>query len=473
MLFNSAPFAVFFPVVTLAYFSLHGRPRQVWLLLASALFYAYLIPKYLAVLYALIVVDYSAGILIAGATGSRRRAYLGLSLAANLAGLSLFKYLGFASRTAESLSRALGLQLPLPMLELALPIGLSFHTFQSMAYTIEVYRGRVPAERDFIRYALYVSFYPQLVAGPIERPQGLLAQLHCRQAFRYVEAARGLRLMAVGLLKKIVVADRLAVLVNAVYATPTHYSGLPLLVATLFFSIQIYCDFSGYSDIARGAARVMGIELVSNFAGPYAATSLTDFWRRWHVSLSTWFRDYVYLPLGGGRARAARNVVVVFLLSGLWHGANWTFVVWGALHGIALLLERSLPGWVAARRFSRFRAVACFSLVSVLWVFFRASSLSDAWWIVTHLLAFDSGSASSLWALVASLAQPGFFKLHIPFAIAVFLFVFHAECRANGRSDDWVASLAPNWRLSIDYAIVLSLLLAGEFHATDFIYFQF
>jgi D-alanyl-lipoteichoic acid acyltransferase DltB (MBOAT superfamily) len=470
LLFNSAAFAVFFPVATIAYFSLDSRRRHVWLLLASAFFYGYFIPVYLGVLYALIVVDYVAGIMIGAAAGDRRRFYLAASLTANVLGLAVFKYLAFAASSFESAAALLGAPIELPALELALPIGLSFHTFQSMAYTIEVYRGNVPVERDFVRYALYVTFYPQLVAGPIERPQGLLRQLRSDPPQRYADAVAGLRLMAWGLLKKMVVADRLAVFVDAVYASPTRYQGPPLVVATLLFSIQIYCDFSGYSDIAIGAARVMGFRLMRNFDAPYAAASLPEFWRRWHVSLSTWFRDYVYVPLGGGRTRAARNALLTFGLSGLWHGASWTFVAWGLLHGLA---------WLISRRFATARrpllgAALTFATVSLLWIFFRSATLSDAWWTVSHLASFGTGPESSVAAVVESLARPGFLKLHLASALAAFAFVFEVERRTRGSSlEEWFARLRPARRISLDYALVMAILILGEMHATDFIYFQF
>jgi D-alanyl-lipoteichoic acid acyltransferase DltB (MBOAT superfamily) len=475
VLFNSGAFAVFFPVVTAGYFALGPRGRQVWLLIASAFFYAWFIPRYLVILYGLILIDYAAGFLIAQASGRARRAYLVLSLAANLTVLGLFKYLGFLTRSLADLSAALGLHVSLPILELALPIGLSFHTFQSMAYTIEVYRGTVPVERDFVRYALYVTFYPQLVAGPIERPQGLLAQLRASPPSSLTDVTGGLRLMAWGLLKKIAVADRVAVLVDKVYAAPTSYSGLPLIVATLLFSIQIYCDFSGYSDIAIGAARVMGIRLVKNFDAPYAARSMVAFWRRWHISLSTWFRDYVFLPLAAARWPTAVAVMGTFLLSGLWHGANWTFVLWGGLHGLAVMASRWLmPDEPQGRLRAALQVTVTFACVSFLWIFFRAASLADAWWVVSHLFVFDAGASSSLAELWRSLARPGFFKLHLPCALAVFAVVHAVERRARGwRLEEWLAALRPRWRLCVDYAVVLAILLLGEFHATEFIYFQF
>ena len=278
-------------------------------------------------------------------------------------------------------------------------MGLSFHTFQAMSYTIEVYRGRQKAERHFGIYALYVMFYPQLVAGPIERPQNLIHQFYEEHRFDYDRVVSGLQLIAWGLFKKVVVADRLAKVVNVVYAGPSQYGGPPLVIATVFFAFQIFCDFSGYSDIAIGSARVMGFTLMNNFNRPYHSQSIAEFWRRWHISLSTWFRDYVYIPLGGNRLSVPRwyaNILVVFLVSGLWHGARWTYVIWGALHGIFLIVgavtEKFRARITAAIGLGRhpffhnpLRVLFTFALVNLGWIFFRASSVRDAWQILTRL----------------------------------------------------------------------------------------
>src|SRR5205085_2655138 len=343
MLFNSLSFLVFFPVTTLLYFLLPQRARWPFLLGCSALFYAAFVPAYLVILLFMVLIDYAAGILIERATGGRRRGYLVFSLLANIGLLGVFKYFNFLNDNLHALARFLDWNYPVQNLRIVLPIGLSFHTFQSMAYTIEVYRGRQRAERHPGIYALYVMFWPQLVAGPIERPQNLLPQFRQRHTFEADRVFDGLRQMLWGLFKKVVVADRLAALVDSVYAEPRAFGGAWLICATFAFSFQIYCDFSGYSDIAIGAARVLGYRLMTNFDRPYASASVAEFWRRWHISLSTWFRDYLYVPLGGSRVPLARwclNIAVVFLVSGLWHGASWTFVIWGALHGLYLIGSR-------------------------------------------------------------------------------------------------------------------------------------
>jgi D-alanyl-lipoteichoic acid acyltransferase DltB (MBOAT superfamily) len=299
------------------------------------------------------------------------------------------------------LAKFIGWNYPLHSLSIILPIGLSFHTFQSLSYTIEVYRGHQKAEHHFGYLALYVMYYPQLVAGPIERPQNILHQLHTEQHFEYQRVTDGLKWMAWGMFKKVVVADRMVLFVNPVYNDPTHHSGPALVFATLAFAIQIYCDFSGYSDIAFGSAQVMGVRLMKNFNHPYFADSISEFWRRWHISLSTWFRDYVYIPLGGNRVAKPRwvfNLFITFLISGLWHGAAWTYIIWGALHGSYFVLSALTgPFWKRLSALARLdrlprlkttiSTLITFSLVTFAWIFFRAASLPDALYIVRHLVS--------------------------------------------------------------------------------------
>jgi alginate O-acetyltransferase complex protein AlgI len=299
MLFNSLQFAVFFPVVTLLYFALPHRWRGAMLLGASCLFYMAFVPAYIAILGVTILIDYVAGIRIEATEGARRRLWLILSIVSTCAVLFVFKYFDFFNDTIALAARAMGMEYAVPALQLLLPVGLSFHTFQSLSYVIEVYERRQRAEHDFGLYALYVMFYPQLVAGPIERPQNLLHQFREVHRFEYGRVVAGLQLMAWGLVKKVVVADRLAELANRVYDAPRQFTGLPLVIGTVAFAFQIYCDFSGYSDIAIGSAQVMGFDLMKNFDRPYTARSISDFWRRCNSSLSTWFRDFVYVPPSG------------------------------------------------------------------------------------------------------------------------------------------------------------------------------
>ncbi len=405
MTFNSLEFLVFFPVVTTLFFLLPHKYRWLLLLTASVVFYMAFVPIYILILAVTIVVDYGAGILIERSAGKKRKLFLVISILSTVAVLFVFKYFGFFSANVDVLARLLHWNYSLDILRLALPLGLSFHTFQGLSYVIEVYRGRQKTEHHFGIYALYVMFYPQLVAGPIERPQNMLHQFYEKHKFEYRSVVSGLKLMLWGMFKKVVIADNLAVLVNQFFDNPQNFPDTVLVKAVLFFAIQIYCDFSGYSDIAIGAARVMGFKLMENFNKPYLATSVVDFWRRWNISLSSWFRDYLYIPLGGSRTTLGRNyfnIFVVFLLSGLWHGASWMFVLWGALHGLYVVVSKATQK--AREKVVRFlvldkvpeihrylKIATTFSLVSFAWIFFRAKDIGDAFYIIFRLFSFGGG----------------------------------------------------------------------------------
>ena len=399
MTFVSLQFLVFFMVVTLWFFRLKNQRGRIWLLLiASCYFYMSFIPEYILILGGTIVVDYFAGLQIARSEGSTRRFWLILSIIANIGALAVFKYYNFFIDNIHTGFLFFGKPLSLPLLRMALPIGLSFHTFQALSYTIEVYRKRQEAERNFVVYALYVMFYPQLVAGPIERPQNVLPQLKEFRPYNWDNVKEGLARMLWGFFKKVVIADRLAMVVDRTFGHTPETSSLALFIGAVFYSFQIYCDFSGYSDIALGAARVMNIRLMENFKQPYLSGSLNEFWTRWHVSLSSWFRDYVYIPLGGnrkGNIRRRINILIVFLLSGLWHGANWTFIIWGALHGLfVLLLTRQVVSVQAADSGLKrmLQIILNFILVTFLWIFFRAENLNAAWLYIRSIAAFRGGA---------------------------------------------------------------------------------
>lgn len=337
MLFNSLQFLIFFPIVILLYYLLPHSKRWIFLLLASYYFYMSWNPAYIVLILISTLVDYFAAIKMSEQDNiNKRKIYLFFSLFANLGLLFIFKYFNFFNDSVRLLFQSLGVNYGVPSLSLLLPVGISFYTFQTLSYTIDVYRGVTKPERHFGIFAVYVSFFPQLVAGPIERSERLLPQFRVPVIPNENNFSSGMKLMVWGFFKKVVVADNVAIIVNQVYNNVNEYQGLPLIIATFLFAIQIYCDFSGYSDIAIGSARVMGIHLMKNFNTPYFSKSITEFWKRWHISLSTWFRDYVYIPLGGNRVSKPRhylNLFLTFLISGLWHGANWTFVIWGALHG--------------------------------------------------------------------------------------------------------------------------------------------
>ena len=487
MLFNSFQFFVFFPVVTLVYFALPYRFRWAWLLAASCYFYMAFIPVYILVLFFTISVDYCAGIAIENAQGRRRRLLLVVSLCANIGVLAVFKYAGFLNANLAALAAFLRWNYPVQALAIILPIGLSFHTFQSMSYTIEVYRGRQPAERHPGIFALYVMFFPQLVAGPIERPQNLIHQLRAFHPPDHDRIVAGLVLMAWGLFKKMVIADRLAILVNQVYNDPTRYQGISLVLATVFFAYQIYCDFSGYSDIALGAAQVLGVRLMQNFNRPYAARSIGEFWQRWHISLSTWFHDYLYIPLGGNRTTRARwqfNLVITFLVSGLWHGASWTFVVWGALHAFYMLLSIWTQGlyarWKSWLRLDRLPALkialetaTTFGLVCFAWIFFRSNTLADSLYVVGHLIP-GLGNSMTLATLKGGTDQIGMDRIALLFSIGLIVVLELIQYWQARGSISRVLAARPAWvRWAVYYALVMSILLFGVFSERTFIYFQF
>jgi alginate O-acetyltransferase complex protein AlgI len=490
VLFNSLEFLFFFPFVTAGYFLLPHHWRWLWLLIASCIFYMAFVPIYILILVVTIVVDYFAGLLIERTRGVERRRYLITSIIVTCGVLFVFKYFNFFGTNFNWIANQFNLNFAVDPLALILPIGLSFHTFQSLSYVVEVYRGNQKAERHFGIYSLYVMFYPQLVAGPIERPQNLLHQLREKHQFEYQRVADGLKLMAWGLFKKVVIADRLAVVVNTVYADPTAHSGGALLLAAVFFAFQIYCDFSGYSDMAIGAAQVMGIRLMENFRRPFASRSVSEFWTRWHISLSTWFRDYVYLPLGGnrvGRGRMALNIMATFLLSGLWHGANWTFVVWGGLNGYFISvsaatrkLREALARTCGPARVPRLRGALqiaiTFSLFVFGLIFFRSASVSQAWYVVTHLF-HDVGAWSDLqyWRQTLSYQSIGVDDDDLRtafFAILVLEGVQAIQSRGSIRQ----RLAGQHWpvRWSLYLLLVWAILVYGMFvQVQPFIYFQF
>jgi D-alanyl-lipoteichoic acid acyltransferase DltB (MBOAT superfamily) len=425
-------------------------------------------PIYILILAGTIVVDYVAGLFLESTTNPRRKKiFLVASIIANVGVLAVFKYYNFINDNLTELLGVFHLKNEIPMLRILLPIGLSFHTFQAMSYTIEVYRGKQQAEKHFGMYALYVMFYPQLVAGPIERPQNILHQLKEKVVFNYDHIVSGLKLILWGLFVKVVIADRLSIYVDIVYNSPEHHSAISSLVATLFFTFQIYCDFSGYSSIAIGCAKVLGIDLMINFRRPYMSTSIREFWSRWHISLSTWFRDYLYIPLGGNRVSLYRNMFnlfFVFLVSGLWHGANWTFIIWGALHGFYLIMEIVFDRLVPSIKLPRsIRWILNFVLVAIAWVFFRASNFQTAKQILKNIYTFKPGP---LYIGNASYLVYSFFAI---------LFLFAAEYNAEKLNNRyaWLYSERKVLRWSAYLLLILTLLSIGVFNGGQFIYFQF
>lgn len=473
MLFNSFEFLIFFPIVTLLFYLLPHKFRWILLLGASCFFYMWFIPKYILILLVTIAIDYTAGILIEkwDQRKSWQKKCLVVSIISTCMVLFIFKYLNFCSANFVALAQHFGWESPTKILNIALPIGLSFHTFQSLSYVIEVYRGHQKAEHHFGYYSLYVMFYPQLVTGPIERPQNLLRQLHEEKPLDYDNIANGLRLIIFGLFLKMVVADNLGVYVDKVYNAPTDFSSLDILVAMVFYSFQIYCDFFGYSSIALGCALAMGFTLIDNFKAPYLSTSIQEFWRRWHISLSSWFKDYLYIPLGGNRVsipRWALNTLIVFTVCGIWHGANWTFMIWGFAYGVILVLERPLRKCSLSEKITSktgqillniFNVLKTFIIVTLLWSIFRAPSFESLSALFTNL--FHNGFLANAlhvdaitWAALAS-------------------FIVLAWLIRESRFDKWCKQQRTWIRWSVYAFLIFSIIVLSSVEQYPFIYFQF
>ena len=476
MLFNSFHFLFFFLIVTTIYFLLPHSKRWILLLLSSCYFYMAFVPVYILILGFTIIVDYFAGIYIETSQGKRRKLFLICSLIANIGILCVFKYYNFINANLSFLLHGFRLSNPVPYLSILLPIGLSFHTFQAMSYTIEVYRGNQKTERHFGIYALYVMFYPQLVAGPIERPQNLLHQFRENHAFDSDRVFEGLKIMIWGLFKKLVIADRLGIYVDSAYNNVAEQNGMTLLLATIFFSFQIYCDFSGYSDMAIGAAKVMGFDLMSNFRRPILSKSTGEFWQRWHISLSTWFKDYLYFPMGGSKVSVPRwyfNLMVVFLISGLWHGANWTYIIWGGINGFYLVFAiitkkyrdqfNTFTGIVRLPRLYLFSQILItFFLITFSRIFFRSSSITDAFNIIKKILTFKGSVFNNGTSVI----------IYCLFAIS---FLVVVELKKEFYKGSFTLSRNKNFWVRNSYYsfLIILIILLGVFDGGQFIYFQF
>lgn len=467
MLFNSLHFFIFFIIITLGYWSLGWAGRWRLLLFASCYFYMIFQPVYILILFFTIIIDYFAGIWLENTEGKQRKWLLILSIISNVGILAFFKYYHFLFDNVSHILGFLQVKNPLPIFSFILPIGLSFHTFQAMSYTFEVYRGNQKAERHFGIYALYVMFYPQLVAGPIERPQNVLPQFHATHQYNWEKTKSGLMMMAWGLFKKVVIADRLAMMVDFAYKNPSEQSGLTLFVATFFYTFQIYCDFSGYSDIALGSAKVMGFDLMENFRTPYFSTSISEFWRRWHISLSTWFRDYLYIPLGGNRVSEWRryfNQFFVFMVSGLWHGAAWTFVIWGSLHGsyliLAVLRDKYFPKLSLPKNLwgKSINLISTFLLVMLAWVFFRAKGTHDAFVILKKI-----GTLS-----LSQRFKTPLNNVEMWFSLGLILFLLWKEYKFFN-----IDTRSSQKFFGLSALFILVIYFFGVFETNQFIYFQF
>ena len=494
MVFNSFSFLIFFPIVLLLYRVFPKKARWIMLLAASYYFYMSWQPDLIYLILFTTAVSYlcALGIEKSQKNGIKKLLLI-TALTASLAVLFFFKYFNFLSRNITALLNLIRLPVGEFTLNLILPVGISFYTFQTLSYVIDVYRGKMKAERHFGYYALYVSYFPQLVAGPIERPENLLPQLRADNPFSAADTAAGLKMMAVGFFKKIAVADQISKYVDAVYngvgsADSSLLNGFTVLIATALFAVQIYCDFSGYTDIAIGCARTMGIKLMQNFNDPYSATDIRGFWRRWHISLTSWFTDYIYIPLGGsrrGRARQYANIFFVFLISGIWHGADWTFILWGVMHGVYQIIGHitekprrafwdKLKVPPEAKWLLALKRLVTFMLVLVAWVAFRANSLSDLGVLYKQLFAGWGGISlsDSLGALGLGLLPAATVLLSI-----IVTGQLDRQIALKNHSDGGFGAAASDRALMYvvlcwTVAAAWLILLAGN-GASSFIYFQF
>lgn len=480
MLFNSLQYAVFFPIVFILYWILPASKRWILLLVSSYYFYMSWNPKYIFLIMFTTVISYFCALLLEKTKKQKYRKYiLSSGILCTLGILFLFKYFNFSMEMISAIFAKISIPIQPFTLKFLLPVGISFYTFQTLSYIIDVYRGKSPAEHHLGKYAAFISFFPQLVAGPIERTDNLLVQIKAEHCFHYDKATYGLKLMAWGYFKKCVIADMAAVYVNNIYGNVMSYSGFALMGATFLFAIQIYCDFSGYSDIAKGSANLLDIDLMDNFKSPYLSKNIKEFWSRWHISLSTWFRDYVYIPLGGNRVSAVRkdiNVFITFLASGLWHGANYTYVIWGCLHGVYQIVQSHLPK-VRVKKAMPFRDGLCIFLTFLCccfaWIFFRASSVNDAFYVIAHM--FD-GINAPISYVKNGLNSMGIFTWHdLIQMLGLFLLLLIYDC-ISLKKDVFLllgkCNILIRWIIYIVLGVTI-ILMSQKGVSTEFVYFQF
>jgi alginate O-acetyltransferase complex protein AlgI len=471
MLFNTINFAIFLPIVIILYYSISHKYRWILLLTASYIFYMSWRVEYIFLIVISTLIDYFSGLMMEKRPDRKSRLpFLIISLISNLGILFFFKYYNFASDNINFITSAFNYDGNMPIMNFLLPVGISFYTFQTLSYSIDVYLGKQKAERHLGYFALYVSFFPQLVAGPIERFSRLTPQFKAKHKLTYDNLANGLRLILYGLFIKMVIADNLAVIVDKVYSSPESFSTINLLTGLFFYSFQIYSDFYGYSIIAIGSALIMGIKIIDNFKTPYLAKNIAEFWQRWHISLSTWFRDYLYFPLGGNKSKKFRwvlNIIVVFIVSGIWHGANWTFLIWGGVFGLLYLLEKITNSWLKLKNESSpfslghiALALKTFVLVTFIWVFFRSQNFNEA--INIFELVFKNINVSGI-------------ALQIPIATWIFLVVFIITdiLLYNNRFDTWVSPLPYLLRWTVYGILLFSIIVFPGVENFPFIYFQF
>lgn len=477
MLFNSLAFMLFLPIVFIHYWILPHRFRWTLLLVSSYYFYMSWNPKYVVLILFTTIVSFTAGIMMEKHQNSKyKKIILIIAALLCLGVLFFFKYFNFVSESISALLGNFAIKLNPITISLFLPVGISFYTFQTLSYVIDVYNGKIKAEHHFGYYATFVAFFPQLVAGPIERTDNLLPQIKEKKFFNYNQATYGLKLMMWGFFKKLCIADSIAVFVDSVYTSLESNTGFPMLFAVLGFSVQIYCDFSGYSDIAIGTAKLLGINLMTNFKSPYFSSSIREFWSRWHISLSTYFRDYVYIPLGGNRQGKIRhniNLMITFLISGLWHGANWTFVIWGGIHGIAQIVENT---FIKRQRdiknnniiWKTISIIVVYVFCTLAWVFFRADNITDAVFVLVHIFDGLSGGKHYFNNSIGLNYYHG-----VKLGILITILVIYDYLSLKFDVIDMISKQKSLFRWTIYILLVMLVFLFATVNSNSFIYFQF
>ena len=481
MLFNSIKFLIFFPIVFIIYFLIKKEYiKQIWLLICSYVFYMSWNPVFALLMLFSTFVTYISSILM-DKYKNNKKLFLTLSLLINLAILFYFKYFNFIIDNINNIFSFLKIS-QISTFDILLPVGISFYTFQALSYSMDVYRNDVKVEKNFIKYALFVSFFPQLVAGPIEKSKVFLQQFNEEHKFNYEDVKNGLLIMLGGYILKLIIADRAAIVVNQVYNNVTDYTGISLIIATVLFAIQIYCDFYAYSTIAKGAAKTLGYKLSDNFDTPYLSTTIKEFWRRWHISLSTWFKEYLYFPLGGSRVKKVklvRNILIVFIVSGLWHGAAWTFIIWGALHGLYQVIgiyttniRNKYNTFIRLDKYPKLhkfiKIIICFILVDFAWIFFRANTLNDAFYVIKNIFNFSNLNITML-----GLDKYNFILLFISIISLLLYEIFSKKINLI----NWINNKNIIIRWIIYLIIIFTILIFGiygpGYDASQFIYFQF
>lgn len=488
MLFNSMQFLVFFPVVVLLYYMVPAKYRYIWLCLANYYFYMCWNPKFALLIGTTTLITYGCGLAIDGGKW-KKKFFVGIAFVLNLGILFFFKYFDFVLDNLNLILGKVGIVLAEPSFSILLPVGISFYTFQALGYVMDVYRGKVTAEKNILRYGAFISFFPNLISGPIERSTNLLAQMKGKVTFQFQQVKMGLLLMLWGYFQKLVITDRIAIFVNQVYDNYQEYAGIPIFLATVLYAIQIYCDFNSYSCLAVGAAKVMGFSLIENFNTPYFAVSVSDFWRRWHISLSSWFRDYLYIPLGGNRKGMFRkyiNIMIVFLVSGLWHGASWNYIIWGGLNGgfqvLGALLKPFRDKVVSLLHIDReslghkgYKMLTTFLLIDFTWIFFRADGARNALQIIKRMFSkwnpwvlFDG----SLYELGLDAKDFGVLLIALLILLVAGICKYRKICVTKELEKQWLPIRWICYLAAIFFVLIYGI-YGPAYDAGAFIYFQF